>query len=155
MPVNARQPIQQASGAGRQRPPASHILACFELKTGKILWQKWIDSDVMSAPVAVDKELYATTFAGTVYRFDQATGKIMSAKRSRATSAPVVVGGKVFYTQRADDGRSGKAEESMVGLDQRSGKRYEVNRKVADYLDQKVQGASELVKQGMAPSHSK
>lgn len=144
-------PIQQAPGAGKQRPPASHALACFELKTGKILWQKWIDSDVMSAPVAVDKELYATTFAGTVYRFDQATGKIMSAKRSRATSAPVVVGGKVFYTQRADDGRSGQAEESMVGLDRKSGKqKYEVNRKVADYLDQKVQGASELMEQGMA-----
>lgn len=39
----------------------------------------------------------------------------------------------------------------MVGLDRKSGKqKYEVNRKVADYLDQKVQGASELMEQGMA-----
>ena len=42
---------------GRAGTPAgaTHVLACFELKTGKILWQRWIDSDVMSAPVAVRK----------------------------------------------------------------------------------------------------
>lgn len=144
-------PVQQTTVVGKERPPTSHVLVCFELKSGRILWQKWIDSDVMSAPVAADEEIYLTTFAGTVYRFDQATGKILSARRSRATSAPVVVGGKVFYTQRADDGRSGKAEESMVGLDRESGKQqYEVNRKVADYLDSEVQGASQLEQQGMA-----
>src|SRR5262249_25851899 len=58
----------QAAKAG---PPCSHVLAAFDLKTGKILWQRWIDSDVMTAPVAVDKDLYATSFAGVVYKFSQ------------------------------------------------------------------------------------
>ena len=40
----------------------THVLIAIELKTGKILWQKWIDSDVMTAPVAKDELLYVTTF---------------------------------------------------------------------------------------------
>src|SRR5205823_6896946 len=71
-------------------PPCSHVLAAFDLKTGKILWQRWIDSDVMSAPVAVEKELYATSFAGIVYKFNQEDGKLLSAVKSQATSAPIV-----------------------------------------------------------------
>src|SRR5262249_54944072 len=46
----------QPQGQAKQRPGASHVMICLELKTGKIFWQKWIDSDVMSAPVAVDDE---------------------------------------------------------------------------------------------------
>ncbi len=47
---------------------------------------------MMSAPVAVDQELYVTSFGGTVYKFNQADGNIVSATRSRATSAPVISG---------------------------------------------------------------
>ncbi len=59
-PARGRRRAERRQGA----PPCSHALAAFDLKTGKILWQRWIDSDVMSAPVAVDKELYVTSFAG-------------------------------------------------------------------------------------------
>src|SRR5262245_55469411 len=83
----------------KAHPPCSHVLAAFDLKTGKILWQRWIDSDVMSAPVAVDKELYATSFGGTVYKFNQDDGTLLSATKSRATSAPVVVGNNVYLTK--------------------------------------------------------
>src|SRR5206468_3317646 len=82
----------------RKQPPpnSTHVLACFDLKTGKILWQRWIDSDVMSAPVAVDDELYATSFAGTVYKIRQGDGAVLSAQRNHATSAPVIVGKNVY-----------------------------------------------------------
>src|SRR5436309_2187482 len=99
-----------AKGGGKAMPPCSHALAAFDLKTGNILWQRWIDSDVMSAPVAVDDELYATSFAGTVYKFKQSDGTILSATKSRATSAPVIVGRNIYWSQRADDGR-GRVEE--------------------------------------------
>ena len=75
------------------------------------LWQRWLDSDVMSAPIAVDGELYVTSFAGTVYKFKQADGTVLSAERSRATSAPVVMGKNVYLTQRADNAKDGKAQE--------------------------------------------
>src|SRR5207302_136550 len=105
-----------AAGRGKQAPPQStHVLACFELKSGKILWQRWIDSDVMSAPVAVDDELYASSFAGTVYKFRQGDGAILSARRNNATSAPVIVGRNVYLTQRADGDAGGKVAERVAG----------------------------------------
>jgi outer membrane protein assembly factor BamB len=133
-----------APAPAKSAPPCSHVLAALDLKTGRILWQRWLDSDVMSAPVAVDQELYATSFGGTVYKFNQADGAILSATRSRATSAPVIVGRNVYFTKRADDGK-GKAEEAIAGADRAGGKQqFEANKKEAAYLDAKVQQRTNL-----------
>lgn len=139
----ARGAVGNAQG-NKPVPPCSHVLAAFDLKTGKILWQQWIDSDVMSAPVAVDKELYATSFAGVVYKLNQEDGTILSAVRSRATSAPVVVGDKVFTTRRADDGK-GEAEEA-VARGARATLKEEVvtDRKAAPYLNKTVQARAAM-----------
>ncbi|MBW2277216.1 MAG: PQQ-binding-like beta-propeller repeat protein, partial [Deltaproteobacteria bacterium] len=120
--------------------PYTHVLAAFDLRTGKILWQRWIDSDVMSAPVASGNEVIAATFSGTVYKFDQRTGKILSARRSRATSAPVVAGRNMYFTQRADNGAPGQAAEAVVGQDNESGgTHYRGEAKTARYLESDVQ----------------
>ena len=135
-PDQKTKPDQKA----KQRPPASHVLAAFDLKTGKILWQRWIDSDVMSAPVAIGDELYVTTFAGTIYKFKQIDGKIISAKKARATSAPVIYKDRLFYTKRADQAGSGKVEEAAVQATRSEGKEISVsNKKAAPYLDGTVQ----------------
>lgn len=146
-------PQQQKQGkpaekpAGKAAPPCSHVLAVFDLKTGKLLWQRWIDSDIMSAPVAIDQELYATSFAGVVYKFNQADGKVLSAFRSRATSAPVVVGNNVYFSKRVDDGK--KAEEAIAGYDRAGGKQqFEGHKKEAAYLDSQVQQRSNLKEAG-------
>src|SRR6185503_957151 len=118
--AGAKEP-KEKGGAAKKQAHASHAFICLELKTGKILWQKWIDSDVMSAPVAVDDEVYAATFSGTVYKFRQNDGEIISAQRSRATSAPVVVGKHMYWTQRADNGKNEKAAEEIAGLDRQHG----------------------------------
>ena len=132
------------ANAGKAPPPCSHALAAFDLKTGKILWQRWIDSDVMSAPVAVDKELYVTSFGGTVYKLNQEDGTVLSAVRSRATSAPVVVGDQVYLTRRADDG-NGPAGET-VAADSRTELKEEHagDTKDAPYLDKDVQAHANL-----------
>jgi outer membrane protein assembly factor BamB len=132
------------SGATPRPAPASHVLACLDLKTGAILWQRWLDSDVMSASVAVGDELYATSFAGTVYKFAQKDGAIVSAYRSRATSAPVVVGSNVFLTQRADTGSDGMAGERIAAADRTLTYRARFGgySRPAPYLDRKVQEAS-------------
>lgn len=130
------------ANGGKQVPPCSHVLAAFDLKTGKFLWQRWIDSDVMSAPVAVEDELYATSFAGTVYKFKQSDGTILSATRSRATSAPVVVGKNIYWSQRADDGR-GKVEENVANVSRDNNKVVsQTEKKEAHYLNDKVQDKS-------------
>jgi outer membrane protein assembly factor BamB len=130
--------------AGKPAPPCSHVLAALDLKTGKILWQRWIDSDVMSAPVAVENDLYATSFAGVVYRFKQAAGQLVSAVRSRATSAPVVVGNNVYLTRRADTGR-GEAREQVAGLARHDNRTLVAGQsRAAAYIDPKVQEKAKL-----------
>jgi outer membrane protein assembly factor BamB len=145
---------KQAGGgkpaAGKAAPPCSHVLAALDLKTGKLHWQRWIDSDVMTAPVAAGKELYATSFAGVVYKFQQADGKLLSATRSRATSAPVVVGDRVYLTRRADVGKA-DAEEEIAGVGRRDGKVVVAgSKKQAAYIDANVQKKAGLKGQGDA-----
>ena len=140
-----------ATSDGKPRPPgASHALAAFELRTGKILWQVWLDSDVMSAPVAMGDFVYVTTFRGTVIKLEQATGAIRYAMRAKATSAPVVQFDKsgveqMYYTKRAEaaDDADG-AEEELIRADHNEPKtKYKTARKKAEYVDKKVQASSE------------
>jgi outer membrane protein assembly factor BamB len=145
---NASGDTDLAAGAKQTPPHCSHVLACFDLKSGRILWQRWLDSDVMSAPIAVDDDLYATSFSGVVYRFKQADGTLVSAHRSRATSAPTVIGGNVFLTQRADV--NGKVAEEIAGQNRATAAQtFAANRKEARYLDADVQARSSLKAQAM------
>lgn len=146
--VFASYPAAQGEG-GKPRPPgATHVLAAFDLQTGKILWQKWLDGDVMSAPVAVGEFVYATTFSGTVIKFEQATGAIRYAMRAKATSAPVVQfeGGveQMYYTRRGEaaDEADG-AREMLIRADHNEPKtKYSAAKKKADYIDKRVQSKS-------------
>jgi outer membrane protein assembly factor BamB len=121
----------------------SHVLIAIELKSGKILWQKWIDSDVMSAPVAKDDLLFVTTFSGALYKIKQLTGEILEAKAIRATSAPVFSqNNDVIVSQRSDNEKDNHlSERVVVGLGKN---KKEVYRKRADYLDKKVQANTKL-----------
>lgn len=112
--VFASYPVSEVVGEKGRPDAATHALAAFDLKSGKVLWQKWIDGDVISSPVAVGEKVWASTFSGTVYEMEQATGKIVSARRSKATSAPVVVAGNLYFSKR-DDVAGGQAGESIVG----------------------------------------
>jgi outer membrane protein assembly factor BamB len=156
-------PAGATAGDGSQakaRPPnASHVLAAFDLGSGAVVWQDWLDADVISAPVAVGEFLYVATFNGTVIKLEQATGKIRYATKARATSAPVVeiVAGleSMYYTRRADGdaqpatvaGRAhaapmakAAASEQIIRTDHNEPQtRYTTPAKKADYLDGDVQ----------------
>lgn len=120
------------------------MLGAFDLKSGEILWQRWIDADVMSAPVAVDREVYATSFNGTVYKFDSKSGKILSARRDRATSAPVVVGKNVWYTQRSETAGAALAEEAIASVGRDKGtKRWVRAKKSAAHIDEDIQARTD------------
>ena len=121
----------------------THVLIAIEIKTGKILWQKWIDSDVMSAPVAKDDLLYVTTFSGALYKIKQKSGEILEAKSIRATSAPVFsANNDLIVSQRSDDSKDSLASESLsFGFNTSKKQLY---KKRADYLDKKIQETSKL-----------
>jgi outer membrane protein assembly factor BamB len=126
----------------------THALAAIDLKSGKILWQHWLDSDVMSAPVAAEGKLFVATLGGNVYSFNPADGEILTAKKSRATSAPVVVGKDVFMTKRTD-GKAEGAKEALAKADVAfKEKTTHSLEKTADYLNEKVQAGSALSAKG-------
>jgi Ca-activated chloride channel homolog len=120
-------------------PQASHVMAAFDARTGAILWQRWIDSDVMSAPVVAGTDLYATTFAGTLYRFSAATGSVLTILGARATSAPTIVGDTVMYSRRVE-ALGERPAEALVRRDRRLAHvSYSTKQKAAPYLDRTVQ----------------
>jgi len=132
---------KEAKEAAKKYDP-SHALICFELKSGKIMWQQWLDSDIMTAPVAYENELYLTTFAGTYLKLDQKTGEINEALAIRATSAPTIVDDNMIVSARSDkDGE--KASESYFDYAQKSKRFRKFNKKKALYLSAEVQEKSE------------
>ncbi len=139
-------PLDQQAGEGQASAGAlraTHVFIALDLKTGTVLWQKWIDGDVMSAPVVEADELYVTTFPGTLYKFDPDTGEILAAHASQATSAPVVVGDSVYLSRRAD--ADGAVRESISVMGGRmAGATHAFYAKDAPYLDAEVQNESEL-----------
>jgi outer membrane protein assembly factor BamB len=143
----------------KPRPPgATHALAAFDLKTGAIKWQMWLDSDVMSAPVVAGEFLYVSTFAGTVMKLEPKTGNLRYAVKSRATSAPVVTweGGResMYYTRRSydfDDETVNGAQEMIIRADDNHPKtKFTAKKKAATYIDEKKQGASGHAAKGKA-----
>jgi Ca-activated chloride channel homolog len=136
---------------GKPLPPgANHALAAFDLRTGKPQWQVWLDSDVMSAPVAVGDFVYVTTFGGTMIKLEQATGKVRYAMKAQATSAPVVLFGgdgveQMYYTRRGSDAPAGSAAaaptEAVIRADHNEPQtKWEGAAKKADYIDKNAQG---------------
>jgi len=124
----------------------SHVLIAIELKTGKILWQKWIDSDIMSAPVAKDDLLYVTTFSGALYKVKQKTGVITEAKALRATSAPVFSSSNelVFSLRNDRTTASGTVAANEAVVFGYGTKQKAMYQKKATYLDKDVQTRSRM-----------
>ncbi|APR84825.1 serine/threonine protein kinase related protein [Minicystis rosea] len=145
-PVAQSNQVQPNAGAQGAAPAeATHALAAFDLHTGKVKWARWIDGDVISSPVVSGGSVVAASQGGTVFVFDAQTGEVRSARRSRATSAPIVVGRDLFYTRRSD--KDGKAAESIT----REGSRtYVTAGKRALYIDSTVQSASKLAGQAQS-----
>jgi outer membrane protein assembly factor BamB len=140
----------------KPRPPgATHALAAFDLSTGKIQWQLWLDGDVMSAPVAVGEFVYVSTFGGTTIKLEQATGVVRYAMKSKATSAPVVQFDsagveQMYYTSGEywkDELGTHRKRESVIRADHNSPQtKYKTATKNADYIDAKVQSGTDQAK---------
>lgn len=124
----------------------SHPLVCLDSKTGTVLWQKWLDGDILVTPVADSKFIYATTFPGTVYKIDKNNGEIIASISINATSPPTLSEKIIYITKRADD--STKVKESIAILDLHSlGFIKEFNIVDAPYLDYEVQKKTTLKKE--------
>lgn len=125
--TNFRNQAAATTPDGRPLPEnMTHALGAFDLETGELLWTRWIDAEVMSAPVAIMDKVYITTFGGTMIRFDAETGAVEQARRANATSAPSYIEGALYFARRdaepsADDaavrtGEPAPAEQTVQRL---------------------------------------
>ena len=94
-------------------------LAAMTLKSGRQVWSRGVDSELLSAPVVAGGGVYVATIRGTVYRFDAKNGRRSWARRGvRATSAPLIRKQQLFISRATR--RRGKVHEAQVVLDART-----------------------------------
>ncbi len=80
-----------------------HVLACFDLFTGRKIWSKSIVSDIISAPVVCGTEVFLSSFDGMVYSYDINDGKELWRENYNASSAPWVHGDRIYTSMRQDE----------------------------------------------------
>ncbi|HBF87865.1 MAG TPA: hypothetical protein DDX39_04405 [Bacteroidales bacterium] len=82
------------------------VLVCFSLKTGDILWQNWIDYEVLGAPVISENIVYLTTYSGALYSFDATNGSDISHKNIHAISTPTIVDNRIYINTFNQDNKT-------------------------------------------------
>ncbi len=92
-----------------------NVIACFDLKSGKILWQNWLDSEVLSSPVVSGNNVYLTCLSGKMYEFDKNSGSELGSIIDVAMSPPTIVNDKVFVSVK-NSGNEIVAVYSVNGL---------------------------------------
>ncbi|MDD5571665.1 MAG: PQQ-binding-like beta-propeller repeat protein [Bacteroidales bacterium] len=76
------------------------VLVSFDLKTGKTVWQNWLDAEVLACPVIAAGKVYVTTMSGRLYQFDENTGNMLNTNVAYALTPPTVAAGKIFVIVR-------------------------------------------------------
>lgn len=92
-----------------------NVIACFDLKSGKILWQNWLDAEVLSSPVVEGNNVYLTCLSGSLYEFDKNTGVQLGNTNDMAMTPPTIVNDKVFVSVK-NTGNETVAVYSVNGL---------------------------------------
>ena len=119
--------ITYAKALAGAHPAATHVFASFDLYRGDVMWQRWIDGDAVSAPVADERSVYAQTTRGTIYQVDQETGEIRAARRTPIdpTQWAATAGTETFTMQPFTMGTReiGCMSGDLVALHHRTGKR--------------------------------
>src|SRR5262249_50964856 len=129
-------PVGPANGAG-------HRLLCADLKTGKHLWEQYITSDVISAPVIDGEQVFVTCFDGTSFCMGAADGAIAWKKEHAGTSAPLIAGGNVLVTQKQQLAGAANTREGMKRLEAKGGSDLDSDLLAAGdakYLERGAQG---------------
>jgi len=117
-------------------PGGSHRLLAADLKTGRHIWEQQISGDVITAPVISEGIVYFTTFNGTSYSLKAADGSVIWVKANGATSAPVISGGNLYETRKAQAGKETREGLARVDTNQGMTKDKELLAAgKADYLD--------------------
>lgn len=95
-----------------------NVLACFDLQTGKIVWQNWVNAEALSSPVVSGNNVYITCLSGKLYEFDKNKGELLGSISEFAVTPPTVVNDKVFVSikNKEEAGHENVAVYSANGL---------------------------------------
>lgn len=119
--------VVYAKALAGAHPQSSHVFASFDLYRGDVKWQRWLDGDAISAPVADERSVYAQTTRGTVYQVDQDSGEIRAAQRQDidTTYWAATSGSEKFTMQPFTMGTHeiGCVSGTLVAVHHKSGKR--------------------------------
>jgi len=74
------------------------VLACFDVKTGAIEWQKRLDGDAIACPVVYKNEVHIATKEKEYTVFDAKNGTIKKEGIIHAVSSPTIKDGVIYMT---------------------------------------------------------
>src|SRR5262245_51514091 len=105
-PSGQRNPKNASASNSAMTTVSGYHLLAVELKTGHHLWEQEIPTDVISAPVMKENNVYVTCFDGSTIAFDSSTGRVLWSKKEAATSAPLPIGDQVVFSKKKQSGSS-------------------------------------------------
>lgn len=107
--------VYNNGGESFANPGNHHVLASFDLRTGKENWMQWLDHEAIACPVVFGEEVHISSQSGQYYVFDRESGNLKkSTKNVHAISSPTVSKTGIFLTVSEGD------REQLVVLDRES-----------------------------------
>ncbi|GIW43915.1 MAG: hypothetical protein KatS3mg077_1197 [Candidatus Binatia bacterium] len=88
-----------------------HWLGAFHLEDGHALWEQPLSHDAITAVVGVEDKVFLSTFDGKVWCFTAKEGQLLWCEDRQATSAPWVVGEKVYVACKRKVAEAGDRRE--------------------------------------------
>ncbi len=156
-------PLMSQPAVGQDRvvmaypTPESHILISLDLESGEEHWKTAIAGDIISAPVIDGDSVYLTTFDGIVYRYQLKDGKEIWSGEKHATSAPWILGGRIYVSLREDKQEgvqeTDKPVEGLGTLSSETGDIQQAelwSKREAPYLSESVQRTAKYGAEQMA-----
>lgn len=76
-------------------------IVAFDIHTGKIIWQNWLDTEVMASAVGYKDKIYLTTQSGKFYAFDAQSGKQLKVIDNQFTTPPTITDKYIYLSKIA------------------------------------------------------
>lgn len=95
----------------------NYCLACFELRTGAVIWETPIESEIITSATLDKNRLYFATLDGTLACVNAGNGVSLWKEKVDAVSSPQIVGERCYFQRRILDQKKPGESLAWRGLD--------------------------------------